>query len=110
MFALGALLAVTQGVSGCNGKRKDETMHNEPTEAPTETQRIQQSATAFAEKKGWKPDQYRIEIKPKRPDGKHVVHLIYLEDLRNAVPGGGQSVELFLDPGTYDVVEVYRFQ
>jgi hypothetical protein len=104
-----ALLALTPA---CDGTRKEDTMHaKEPVEATSETQRLELSARKFAdEKKGWKPDQYRLEIKPKRPDGKLVVQLMYLEDERRAVPGGGQSVELFLDPKTFEVLEIYRFQ
>lgn len=105
------LAAAALGAAGCEARQKDETMHSKETsEAPAETQQVQRSAIAFADKKGWRPEQYRVEIKPNRPDGKRVVHLMYLEDERAAVPGGGQSVELFLDAKTFEVVEVYRFQ
>jgi hypothetical protein len=106
---LWALLAIAPA---CDGTRKEDTMPTkEPVEATSDSQRLEQSARKFAdEKKGWRPDQYRVELKPKRPDGKLVVHLMFLEDERRAVPGGGQSVELFVDPRTFEVVEIYRFQ
>ena len=107
---LSAWIAVAAGAVSCNGKRKGETMQKDPPSAATEMQRLQQSSMAFAETKGWKPDEYRFEYKSQRPDGKHVVHLIYLQDERTPVPGGGQSVELFLDPTTFAVAEVYHFQ
>jgi hypothetical protein len=108
--ALGAWIAMTPGAVGCNGKRRGETMQKDTPSAATDMERIRQTATAFAESKGWRPDEYRFEYKSQRPDAKHVVHLIYLEDERAAVPGGGQSVELFIDPTTFAVAEVYRFQ
>jgi hypothetical protein len=104
-----ALYAAAPGATGCESKRRDDTMHDNQPEA-SEQQRIRQTATAYAEKQGWRPDEYRTEIKPNRPDGKRVVHLMYLEDERRAVPGGGKSLELFLDPKTLEVVEIYRFQ
>jgi hypothetical protein len=105
-----ALLVAAPGAVGCEAKRGDQTMHSKDPEAGTEPQRIQQTAIAYAEKLGWRPDEYRIDPRPNRPDGKRVVHLMYLEDERKAVPGGGKSVELFLDPTTLEVVEVYKFQ
>lgn len=105
-----ALLAAAPGAIGCEGKRKDDTMHSKDPEVSGEKQRIHHTATAYAEKQGWRADQYRIDYKPNRPDGKRVVHLMYLEDERQAVPGGGKSLELFLDPSSLEVVEVYRFQ
>jgi hypothetical protein len=85
-------------------------MQQDPPIAATDMQRIRQTSTAFAETKGWRPGEYRFEYKSQRPDGKHVVHLIYLEDERATAPGGGQSVELFIDPTSFAVVEVYHFQ
>lgn len=110
ILALGAWIAAAPGAPGCNGSRKGEAMQKDPTGAETDMQRIQQTATEFAQQKGWRSDEYRFEYKSRRPDGKHVVHLIYFQDERAAVPGGGQSVELFIDPTTYAVAEVYRFQ
>jgi hypothetical protein len=104
MYAL-----LVAAVPGCEGNRKEETMHN-PSSESADMQRIRETSIAFAEKKGWRPEDYRFEYKSQRPDGKHVVHLVYLEDERSAVPGGGQSVELFIDPKTFAVVETYRFQ
>jgi hypothetical protein len=108
LLALAAAFAAAP--AGCDGKQRGETMQKDPPAAAPDMQRIQQTASEFAATKGWKPDEYRVEYKSQRPDGKLVVHLIYLQDERAAVPGGGQSVELFLDPTTYAVAEVYRFQ
>jgi hypothetical protein len=102
-----AVTGLSQAGIGCDGNRKASVMHNKSNN----TERVDQSVHVFAkEKKGWQVDQYRIDHKPARPDGKLVVHLIYLDDLRSSVPSGGQSMELFLDPNTFEVTETFRFQ
>lgn len=61
--------------------------------------------------RGWRPDQYRIEIKGLRDDGKtQVVHVVFLDDAKLGRKGGGESVELFLDATTLQTTGVYHFQ
>lgn len=50
------------------------------------------------EKKGWKGDAYRLESRGVSSDGlSDVTAAIYLQDLKGAEPGGGKSVEIFVD-------------
>jgi len=61
--------------------------------------------------KGWKPDEFRIEVKEPGPDNRYLVAWgVFLKDETDAIPGSGQSVILHLDPHDLHVVRVLRFQ
>jgi hypothetical protein len=67
-------------------------------------------AKYLLEKKGWKADQYRLEPKGTDPEGKAIVWAVFLEDEKNPKPGGGESVDLRIDPATRQVVKELRWQ
>jgi hypothetical protein len=67
-------------------------------------------ARYLLEKKGWQADQYRLEPHGADPDGKLIVWAVFLEDETNPKPGGGQSVDLRIDPATKQVVKELRWQ
>lgn len=85
---------------------KDHAVSNERQE------QILASVKAWVSReKGWRPEQYRIEIQGLRDLGKiQVVHVIFLEDSKQMRKGGGESVELFLDTATLQPTAVYHFQ
>lgn len=49
------------------------------------------------EHKRWSPDQYRIEVGERRRTVTVYV-VVYLEDEKKAIPGGGKSFEVEYDP------------
>ncbi len=62
-------------------------------------------------RKGWAPDEFRVEIKDVEPGGEEaVIWGIFLEDERHPAPGGGKSVELRLDRETAEVRRELAFQ
>jgi hypothetical protein len=63
----------------------------------------------LSESKNWKREQYRLEQKGTR-DGMLILWVIFLEDEKPPVPGGGQSVELEVDLHTSRVVRELGFQ
>jgi len=64
----------------------------------------------IAQKK-WRPDQFRLEHKGLAPDGRSlIVWAVYLEDELHPTPGGGESVELYIDRDSQRVVRELGFQ
>ncbi|MBZ5608559.1 MAG: hypothetical protein LAP38_09890 [Acidobacteriia bacterium] len=63
-------------------------------------------AEYIARHKGWKPGEYRIEERgPSAGGSSDVIAVIYLEDQRSPQPGAGQSVELWVDRASGQVVK-----
>lgn len=61
--------------------------------------------------KHWSLDDFRIEKRGPTEDGRcEIIWGIFLEDEKNPVPGGGQSVELHVDLDEYRVVKELGFQ
>lgn len=65
----------------------------------------------LAMQKNWRLNQFRLEQKGLTADGQAViVWAIYLEDELHPTPGGGKSVELYIDLTTQKVVRELGFQ
>jgi hypothetical protein len=85
-----------------------DTTHQESAEEA----RIGEAATAYLrQKKQWRPTEFRLQPRGTTPDGRcAVLWAVYLEDERTPTPGGGKSVELYIDRGECRVVRELRFQ
>jgi hypothetical protein len=68
-------------------------------------------AAYIAKAKGWKREEYRIEVRGAAADGRSdVVAVVYLEDEAAPHPGGGRSVELLLDRSSGQVTRELGLQ
>jgi hypothetical protein len=114
-WIVSAVLACVAAMPGCGNRPEDERPKmGSSTNAVSSNRRSQIEASVggwVARERGWRPDQYRIELKDPRDGGAtEVVHVVFLEDERRMTKGGGESVELFLDAKTLAVTADYRFQ
>jgi hypothetical protein len=90
--------------SGCTTKgAKQMSELNETSDARTIV------AQYVASHKGWRPSQYRIE-QDKKENGLMVFTVVYLDDERKSIPGGGKSFEVYYDPIKRKIVEELGFQ
>lgn len=73
---------------------------------------IEKAAVEYVQQhKQWLPDDYYLESEGLTTDQQHLrVIVVNKEDEINPVPGGGKSIELHIDPSTYDVVKELGFQ
>ncbi len=59
----------------------------------------------------WQPSEYRLEFKPERTvEGFVIVDAMHVDDQKASVPGGGKSLELYVDPARTVVVRELGFQ
>jgi hypothetical protein len=61
--------------------------------------------------KKWRPAEYRLEHRGASPDGKYwIVVAVHADDEAGLSPGGGKSLELWIDPKTKMVMKELGFQ
>jgi hypothetical protein len=92
------------------GLRPGEEKPVPPWPDPWDAARVTAAARAHAARKGWKPDDYVVEITGTDSDGNAAVTLHHVDDERAVGPGGGKSVVLRIEPRGYTVVRELRFQ
>jgi hypothetical protein len=116
--ALIALITCSVQVVDCDSNTEGDYRKGKRPMAGTpkiEVQEVDQvniiaSQYLVAQKK-WRPDQFRLEHRGFSPDGHAIiVWAIYLEDEIRPVPGGGNSVELYVDRTAQRVVRELGFQ
>lgn len=97
--------------TGCAHPMQEHTV-SEPTSRPADASALEQVAARYLEQtKGWKRDEFRTEFMGLDPASGHaIIRGIFLEDERRPMPGGGQSVELYLDRGSQRVARELHFQ
>jgi len=81
-----------------------------PWPDPWDTSKVESAGHAHAAKKGWKRDEYTIEIMGTDADGNAVVTLAHSVDKSARSQGGGKSVSIRIETKTYTVVKELAFQ
>ncbi len=79
---------------------------------PVDEARIEEAVTQYlAERKNWKPAEFRVELQGVTPDEIcAVVWAVHHQDEANPVPGAGKSVELHIRRQDYRVIRELKFQ
>jgi hypothetical protein len=61
--------------------------------------------------KKWRPEEYRLEHRGASPDGKYwIVVAVHADDEAGLAPGGGKSLELWVDKKSKMVIKELGFQ
>jgi hypothetical protein len=61
--------------------------------------------------KKWRPEEYRLEHRGSSPDGKYwIIVAVHADDEAGLAPGGGKSLELWVDKKSRMVIKELGFQ
>ncbi len=90
----------------------DEFMSRSTRVQPLNEARMEEAVSQYlAERKNWKPAEFRVELRGVTPDEIcAVVWAVHHEDEVNPVPGAGKSIELHIRLQDYRVIRELKFQ
>jgi hypothetical protein len=98
-------------LSHLGGMKPGEEKPVPPWPDPFDPARVEAAAHAHAASVGWVRSDYEVRITgTDSKTGRVVVTLGHADDKRARAPGGGRSLQLRIDPKTYAVIDVLRFQ
>jgi hypothetical protein len=87
-------------------------MTTSPALSAAEQARAEEVAVQYlTREKGWQRQDFRVEHQGVSGDAVYaIVWAIHLDDERKPLPGGGKSLELFIDRAQQRVAKEYGFQ
>jgi hypothetical protein len=89
----------------------DENMTDTARLQPQDQARLEEEVVRYvAQRKGWKPEEYRIELHGFDGPAHAVVWVIHRDDETDTAPGVGKSVELHVDCAGGRVLRELAFQ
>jgi hypothetical protein len=92
------------------GMKPGETKSVPPWPDPWDAVKVEAAAHAHAAKKGWRREEYKVEITGTDAEGNAAVTLHHAIDAQVKAPGGGKSVALRIETKGYTVVRELAFQ